>query len=181
MKKISRFVALSLMMSICFCMIGCGEKDKFFGKWTYNYDTEKVIIDFKTGGKVDYKGTAYTYVDKDGVLEFSSKDETFERKYKFDGDVMYVYEPMTYHYQGEGDADGLIGYWLADNGRSNYEFTTEGTFREDSYIPGRYFVNEEEGTILCIYNDQYYDTIIYYVLDGNTLTVEYPWAMLKKQ
>jgi len=181
MKKINKFLALVLMMVMCICMIGCGEKDEFTGKWAYNHDTATVIMDFKAGGKVNYKGTDYKYVENNGVLELTSKDETLNLKYQFDKDTLYIYEPMTYHYQGEGDADGLIGYWLADNGRSNYEFTTEGTFREDSYIPGYYTVNEENHTIKCVYNDQYIDTTIYYTLDGNTLTVEYPWPMVRMQ
>ncbi|MCQ2494456.1 MAG: hypothetical protein MJ104_07625 [Lachnospiraceae bacterium] len=179
MKSIRRYIALALMMVMCFCMIGCGEKDAFYGKWAYSHDTEKMIAQFKTGGKVTYKGTEYSYVENNGVLEMTSANETLNYKYMWDGDVLYIYEPMTYYYQGEGEADGLVGYWLAENGRSNYEFTAQGTFREDSYIPGYYSVNEENHSIKCVYNDQYFDTVIYYTLDGNTLVVEYPWPMVK--
>lgn len=182
MKKVKRIIALALMMSLCFCLIGCTEKetDEFYGKWTYNYDEDTVIMQFKSDGTVNYKGTKYSYVENNGFLELTSDKKQLSIRYFFDEDMLYIYESMTYHYQGEGDANGLIGYWLADNGRSNYEFTEEGTFREDSYIPGHYVVNEEDHSILCMYNDQYYDTTIYYTLDGNTLTVDYPWAMIRK-
>ena len=181
MKKFKRLIALALMMVMCFSMIGCGEKDAFFGKWAYNHDTATEIIQFKADGKLTYKGTNYFYTDNNGVFELTSSSGNLNLRYVLDGETLYLYEPMTYHYQGEGEADGIIGYWLADNGRSNYEFTTEGTFREDSYIPGHYLLNEEEHSIKCVYNDHYVDTVIYYTLDGNTLTVEYPWALVRMQ
>ncbi len=181
MKKIKNYVALALMLVMCFCMVGCGEKDAFYGSWAYTHDTETPVMIFKSGNKVIYKGVTYEYVDNGGVLALSTKDETLNLRYVFDGDTMYVYEHMTYFYQGDGDADGLVGYWLGENGRSSYEFTDQDTFREDSYIPGHYTVNEEEHSIKCVYNDHYYDTVIYYELDGNVLKVEYPWPMVKMQ
>lgn len=181
MKKFKRLIALALMMVMCFSMIGCGEKDAFFGKWAYNHDTATVIMEFKSGNKVVYKGNTYSYTDNGGVLTLTTKDESLNLRYTFDEDVMYVYEHMTYYYTGEGEANGLIGFWIGENGRSSYEFTEQNTFREDSYIPGHYIVNEEEKSIKCMYNDHYADTTIYYELDGNTLKVEYPWPMVKMQ
>ena len=181
MKMMKRFVALVLMAMLCFCMVGCGEKDAFYGEWAYNHEPTVTTLTFKSGS-VNYKGKNYKYTDDgNGVLALTSSDESFNLRYKFDEDTLYIYEHMTYYYQGEGEPDGLVGYWLSENGRSDYEFTTEGSFREDGYIPGKYVVSDDGTYIFCVYNDMYADTRVYFTIVGNELRVEYPWAMVKTQ
>ena len=60
----------------------------------------------------------------------------------------------------------------------SYEFTEKGTFYEDQNFPGHYQVDESDHSIKLMYNDQFEDTYLYYSLDGDVLTIEYPWSMV---
>jgi len=175
---------LCITLIIAFTFSGCGEpklKGALNGKWYYIYDLENVGLNIKDNGTavLDSKKYDCTY-DSDRIHLFGSNG-TQDLRYTLEGEnQMYLYKIASYKYQGEGTPNGLIGMWIdTDNGHSSFEFTTEGTFREDSYIPGYYTVNESEGTIFFVYNYQYYDTTIYYTLKDDILVVEYPWAMVK--
>ena len=98
-----------------------------------------------------------------------------------DGDQMLLYETAVYQYQGEGAPDGVIGNWKQVGGNLAFEFTENGTFREDYYSPGRYYVDEENGIIKLVYNDMYEDTYIFYSVDGDILSVDYPWPVVKTE
>ena len=50
---------------------------------------------------------------------------------------------------------------------------------EDGFFSGTYEVNETEGTVTLTYNDDIDETVIYYSVSGDTLTIEYPWPMVK--
>ena len=50
---------------------------------------------------------------------------------------------------------------------------------EDGYFPGTYTVDEESGSFRLHYaGGQLDDTVCYFTLDGDALTVEYPWRMV---
>ena len=185
-KRIKNIVSIFLVMLLSFSLLGCGsnQTDQFSGKWGYIHDAETVIMNFKSKGNVIYKGASYSYKDQGDYLELTAKDkkaQDMKLRYKLEKDQLYIYETTSYTYQGEGSPEGVVGEWLGQNGKWKFEFTSEGTFMEDGYFPGYYLIDDINGMIKLIYNDQFEDTLIYYHLDGNTLTLEYPWQMVKAQ
>ncbi len=176
-KAMSVMLGIILTVSIL-SLVGCGgTKDQFFGDWAYNHDTENTIISFKTSNNAVYEGQKYKYTFDDTFITLTSKDNEIKLRYQMDQDEMILYQPELYVYVGDETPDGLIGSWMNENNWS-FEFTTDGTFRENDYFPGYYFLNED-GSVKLVYNDHFPDATLYYTIDGTQLTVEYPWTMVK--
>lgn len=184
MKTGKKVILLSMAISLVLMIAGCGKKldGPLNGKWSYIHDTESVAFEVKNNGTAILDGKKYSCTYNNETISLTSKDgESLNLRYLTDGDdKFYLYKISQYEYQGEKTSDGIVGKWVdTENGRSSFEFTENGTFCEDSYIYGYYFQNEESGSVLFVYNDHYEDTLIFYSLDGNVLTVEYPWPMVK--
>lgn len=177
---------LSLVVLLTFTAIGCGKtklEGELNGKWYYIHDTEHVGLNIRSNGTALLDGEKYACdYDKDKISLTDKSGQTAEYRYSVEGEgQMYLYKPATYKYTGTNPQNGIVGTWVdTQNGKSSFEFTEDGTFREDSYIPGYYLVNEEEGSILLVYNDHYVDTTIYFSIQGDTLFVDYPWPMVKE-
>ncbi len=180
MNKI-RFVSLLCMISILSVLLmGCGETvdSPIVGKWAYIHDKETAVLELKSNGSAVYNNEKYSFTEDGQYIILSSGKDKQKLRYELVKDDLYLYEPATYIYASEGEPDGLIGVWANEN-KWSYEFTKEGTFREDGYFPGYYTVDEANSTIKLVYNDHFEDTTIYYSLDGNRLLVEYPWRMVR--
>lgn len=178
-KRVSAFLLATIMI---FSLAGCGSEsdNPLVGKWAYNHDTETTILNLKDNGKAIYQKGKYEYTYDDNFFYLTSKKGNVNLRYEMDGDEMLLYETAEYTYTGEGEPQGILGVWEAKEKQWSFEFTEEGTFMEDGYFPGYFFEDKESGTIKLMYNDQFYDTILYYTIDGNRLIVEYPWTMVKR-
>lgn len=183
--KIKKIGTLFTVLLLAFSTIaGCGKEkttSPLDGKWSYIYDTETTALKIK-GDYAVLDGNKYEYrYDSEKIYLKDKKGIETGYRYKEAGeDGIYFYKHSTYQYQGDGTPNGLIGVWIdVENGMSSFEFTENGTFKEDSYIPGYYSVDEENGAISFVYNDHYEDTTIYYMVKDNLLFVEYPWPMVR--
>ncbi|MCR4587615.1 MAG: hypothetical protein K5682_04335 [Lachnospiraceae bacterium] len=181
-------IGVILLMLCCVMLAGCGqsaERDRLreavAGEWAYIHDPETTILKLGKNGKASYQGKSYKYTVDETYLTLNDGDEELRLRYKKDGDEFYLYQPCDYTFSGEGDPDGLVGKWYDADTKWSYEFTADGTFREDGYFPGYYVNDPENGEIKLVYNDQFYDTTLYYTLDGEHLHIEYPWSMVKAQ
>ena len=99
-------------------------------------------------------------------------------RYEMDGDNMTLYEESTYTRVGTGE--GVVGTWTQSNGWS-YVFTENGEFSEEGIFYGHYTVEEANSRIKLMYDDPIEDAYLYYTLDGDKLTVAYPWPMVRVQ
>lgn len=185
MKKI-RFAAAFLLTMALTLLAGCGKKDtisgSFVGEWGYIHEPEVSALVLEADGDAVLDNVKYTYRSEDGKLVLTAKDggAVTNMKYVADGDDgMYIYKTARYNYSGDGNAEGIIGVWNNDSSSMSFEFTGEGTFKEDGYFPGYYFEDTANHTIKLVYNDHFEDTVIYYSVDNNVLTVEYPWKMVR--
>ena len=185
MKKISR-IALGCLL-LCLFFAACTkedpkekEKDVPAESWAYNHEPEKEILRLREDGTALFKGTEYSYSKDDQFITMTDdKNQSLKLRYKMTKEGMYLYEQTTYHFNGEGEPEGLLGVWVGGpEDRLSYEFTSSGTFREDGYFPGHYLADPEAGTIKLMYNDHFEDTYIYYTLNGKELFVEYPWPLV---
>ena len=154
--------------------------ESLMGNWAYIHDTENPVLAFSINRNAIFEGKLYTY-DCDGDFINLTDENGNVKKMRFvlDKDGMYLFKSTTYEFTGEGKPDGLIGVWECKEQNWSFEFTKMGTFREDAYFPGYYTVDEAASTFKLIYNDHFEDTTCYYQLDGNKLTIEYPWRMVK--
>lgn len=150
------------------------------GSWAYIHAKEEAVAVFYDDGKAQYKGKDYSYEYDSRFIELTDGNgETIQLRYELDNEGMYLYSNDTYTYCGEGDPYGLIGEWSCKENNWTYIFTESGTFLEDGYFPGYYFVDNENSTIKLTYNDQFEDTICYFHMEDNKLYMEYPWRMVR--
>lgn len=160
-----------------------GKKPDDFSSWAAIYEETVESLSFNPDGSATYKGTKYdSYTVDDNFITLKGSEEV-KMRYVMKRKKMLLYDSKLYKYiTVAGTYDGpeagsLVGLWRYDNHYS-YEFTEKGTFYEDENFPGHYSVNEEDHTIKLMYNDQFEDTYLYYSLDGDMLTIEYPWSMV---
>lgn len=156
--------------------------------WAYDYEPQVEILSLGRTGNAQYNGQSYRYVKDEQYIAFTAKDgEIFKRRYEMatnkDGEeVLFLYEPSVYTYVGEDAPEGLTGEWRSENGWS-FLFNENGTFVEDTYFYGYYSVEQDEGRVKLVYDSEFRfnDTYIYFLIEGDQMTVEYPWRLLKTQ
>jgi len=166
------------MVTVFMMIAGCSKV--VTEEWAYIHDPKVTVLSLSDNGKAVFEDNKYSYTLENDILTLTDKDgNVTSMRFIPDGEnKKLLYETAVYEYQGEGSPDGLIGLWQEVNGNLSFEFTENGTFREDYYSPGYYFMDEENGMIKLVYNDHYPDTYIYYSIDGNILTVDYPWPVV---
>lgn len=176
--KMRKIAAGAVIFLSLLSLSGCGSKK--VESWAYNHEPEKEILAFYSNGKADYKGEEYKYTRDDSYIHLTAGDVTTTLRYVTNGDNITLYERSTYHLEA-GDANGsIVGLWTQDNGWS-YQFTEEGKFSEDNIFFGSYSVDESQSCIKLMYDDPIEDAFLYYELDGDTLTIDYPWPMVPTQ
>ena len=178
MKRSLNRIIVTCLSVICLIMAaGCSKTST--EEWAYIHDKGTTILSLSDNGKAAFNDGKYSYTLENDVLTLTDKDgNVTSMRFIPDGDQRLLYQTVIYEFKGEGQPDGIVGYWQEVDGNLSFEFTENGTFREDYYSPGYYFTDEENGIIKLVYNDMYPDTYIYYQLDGNTLTVDYPWPVV---
>lgn len=175
-----KFIILIATLFAVLSLAGCGQKVEgfFIGNWAYIHDTETIALEIKDNGQAVLDGEKYTYTVNEPYLVFKASDGTeMNMRYEMDGENMIFYKPNSYEYKSEGEPDGLTGVWEDPKDKWSFEFTEEGTFKEDGYFPG-YYSDLGDGSIKLVYNDHFPDSIMYYSIEGNILNVEYPWTMV---
>lgn len=183
--SMKRFITIFLI-AVLILLAGCAAADlspqaqAIQGKWAYIHDEETVILKLKSDGSAVFHDKDYTYDCDDEYIMLKSEDgEELNLRYLLDGDDFYIFEQTTYTYDGKGKPDGIEGIWTCAEKKWKFEFTDEGTFMEDGYFPGHYYLNEQDSSFKLIYNDQFEDTVCYYHLSGDEMMLEYPWHMVK--
>lgn len=179
------FIVLMLMLTTACSKKGnntAKSKDaqEVYGSWAYIHDKNTVVAEFNKDGTAKYDGKDYSFDYDSKFIRLKSSDgETLQLRYTLDDDGMYLYKKTTYTYDGEGNADSLVGEWTCKEENWTFSFTQKGTFKEDGYFPGHYTVDNKNSTFKLIYNDQFEDTVCYFNLEDNKLDIEYPWRMVR--
>lgn len=179
----------STVMVIMLMLNACGrnnsvtnfseEAQKICGSWAYNHDKTTEVAVFHKDGTAQYEGKDYTFECDEQFVQLKGADEeTKKLRYVLDKEGMLLYSSNTYTFDGEGEPDGLPGKWTCADKNWSFQFSREGTFMEDGYFPGYYSVDDKESTITLVYTDHFEDTVCYYQLTENKLTIEYPWRMV---
>ena len=174
--NISRYLKHTAALLICLVLAGCGQGNA--EHWAYIHEPEKEVLTLGENGKAEFNGEKYSYTKDATSITFSdASDKKDSHRYVMDGDKMIFYERSTYTRYEQGAGDGIVGTWICGN--NLYTFTAEGEFSEENIFFGRYAVDEAAGSIKLMYSDPIEDALLYYQLDGDQLTIDYPWPMVR--
>lgn len=179
--KVIKSIALGLIIVLLVStLMACsGEKNQFVGDWAYIHDQENTVLSFKSNTKVVFENVTYKYTFDDTFINLKADNgEELKLRYEMEGEHKFLlYKTTVYDYQGEGEATGLVGVWKNEANKWEFEFTASGEFKEDGYFPGLY--TEDTGnSVKLVYNDHFPDATLYYSIENNQLSVEYPWTMV---
>ena len=131
-------------------------------------------------GRAVYKGEKYGYTQDDSFINLTdSEGNVTSLRYLLDKDrnEMTLYESSTYQYSGDSSPKGVVGAWSQSNNWT-FQFNEDGKFCEDNIFYGYYSVDEEASTIKLMYDEPLQDALLYYQLNGNELTIDYPWTLV---
>lgn len=149
------------------------------GKWGYIYDPSAVILEV-SGDRLTYEGKKYSFSMDQEFLYLKRGKEERKLRYLISGAHTYLYQTTDYQRTTDPQAVPLAGKWENRENSWSFEFTEKGEFLEDGYFPGTYSVSDH-GTFKLMYTDHFEDTECYYSINGQVLTVEYPWEIVKAE
>ena len=187
MKKLKNAFFIVTITALMILPTGCAGKK--IESWAYSHEPGEETIAFYDNGKAVYKGEEYKFSKDDSYITLVDKDKNETKlRYVMNGENMTLYEKSTYKLDKSKDTETsegaksneVVGTWVQDNGWS-YVFTSTGEFSEEGIFFGHYSVNEEESCIKLMYNDPIEDAYLYYTLNGDELTIDYPWPMVKTE
>ena len=180
MKKLLCVLLVLLLLAGCAKPAALSPAEQaLVGEWAYDHDSKTAVLVLKQDGSAKYDGAKYDRFAYDGErLTLTASDGTAQTiRCTHDGEGLLFYRSTVY--ERESGSDGLPGVWHDSADNWTFEFTNTGGFMEDGYFPGTYTVDEDAGSFRLHYaGGQLDDTVCYYTLDGDTLTVEYPWRMV---
>ena len=180
MKRLKKTLIIFALIMAMLIPVGCGEKKT--ESWAYDYETNEEILALYDNGKAVFNGETYTYVKDDDSITLTDKDgNSVDHRYYMDSDKMVFYIASVYDYKGDGAPEGIVGNW--ESGRNIFRFTSEPSleFSEEDIFYGHYSVDKDNSSIKLMYSDPIPDVTLYYSLDGNKLTIDYPWPLVKTQ
>lgn len=153
------------------------------GEWAYDYEPTVLVLRLEANGNAWYLGKDYTWADQGSFLKLADPEgNTLMLRYAVSETQKVIYPRTFYrrgtHVEGEG---GLIGVWEGVSDGSSFVFTPAGYFLEDSAFSGNFMADPEAGTFLLHYGEVFADTLCYYGVENEILSVEYPWVIVAKQ
>ncbi|SFU94588.1 hypothetical protein [Butyrivibrio sp. INlla21] len=190
MKNLKKSLIVGILIFATLTLNGCGKKVE---SWAYNHEPDKEILALYDNGNAVFKNEKYKYIKDDKFITLTAKDgNELKMHYDTDNEGIVLYEIEKYTAcEGtdangnsidfsEEDKQGIVGYWLHENGNSSFVFSNDGRFMEDNSFGGQYAVDEASGQIKLMYDAdfRFQDAFLYYSVNGDTLTIEYPWPMV---
>lgn len=175
-KRLS-IIIITVFLSVLF-LAGCGSSG-ISGSWAYNYEPEEPVLVIKSGG-CSYKGKECSCSDDGNFIHLGFKDgSSLDLRYRQEGDKLFLYEKTVYELEGGAQPSGLAGNWVCPEKKWSFAFLADGSFVEDGVFTGRYSEDKAGQTFTLDYMDEFENTTCYYSIEGHSLTVEYPWQMVK--
>lgn len=148
---------------------GSYDNSDIVGKWI-DYEDDAVI--FYADGSVNFYDTEIPNYSFDGkFITLSSGSEELKYLARLYGETFVIYNDPFYYGRVEGTTGSLTGRWeSSDDYDYSFEFFSDGTFTEDDYYAGEYFI--EGNDILLLYDD---GDISYgiFVVEGDKLGYAY--------
>ncbi|MCR5508683.1 MAG: hypothetical protein K6F34_08340 [Lachnospiraceae bacterium] len=177
MKSMKVTAILAALVLTAGLLGGCGGKAEH---WSYNYEPEKEVLTLYDNGKAVFNGTEYTYTRNDKFISMTGSDGvTVDHRYENDKDGMIFYDRSVYTRKEGTGKNGIIGEWTHENGHNLFRFGDDGQFSEENIFYGHYRVDESDHSIKLMYVEPMQDTVLYYSVEGDKMTIDYPWPMVR--
>jgi len=153
------------------------------GDWAFNYAPEESVLLLREDGTAVLKGQDYTWTDDGEFLTLTEENgETVSLRYLATEKKTLLYFPTEYVRAEDVPGFGLIGAWKGKESEgSTFIFRSDKMFLEDGTFTGTFRMDPEAGTLLLVYIKYFEDTLCYFRLDNDILTVDYPWPMVERQ
>ena len=190
-KTVVRILSLLLVCMLCMACTGCKGSNNSTAKptwdatnvsewWAFDPSDDGPALIVRKDGTASYKGVEYKKCevtdnmykltdDKGAVLELEYKDTENGNR--------YIYDIWEYDRTDGAKGPSVVGVW--ESGNNYYEFTAKGTFQEDGVFFGHYSVDVNAGTIRLMYERDLADTLMYYHIENDHMTVRYPFIMYR--
>lgn len=186
MQRIKKGIPLLLILMISMFLFPAAAENShpLQGEWAFPYEPEKTVLTVREDGNAVLQGKEYRWQeDEPGFLKMTdAEDHTLLLRYSAADEKTVIYLQTSYHRGEEKEGQGgLIGIWEGENDGSSFVFTPMGYFLEDSVFSGNFMADPEKGTFLLHYGDVFADTVCYYSIENEILTVEYPWEIIRPQ
>lgn len=148
------------------------------GEWVSPDVPEQAVLTVAEDGTVLYRGIAYEPQIADPVsLLVPREGEGSPLRCMLSDDQMVLFLPTVYSRHEEDQGTGFPGVWMSTAGGSSFIFTEDGRFLEDGVFTGTFSLDDAEESFTLHYQGPFEDTLCYCGLEGDTLTVEYPWKL----
>ncbi len=146
--------------------------------WAFSYDEKVPALILRKDGTASYKGTEYVrYETAENMYKLTDENgATLELEYSEKNGKRLLYDIWEYKRTYGDSGPSVVGVW--ESGRNYFEFTTNQTFQEDGVFFGHYSVDVDAGTVKLVYERDLDDTIFYYHIENDVMTVRYPFVMI---
>ena len=188
-KSLVRIVAFALVCMLCMICAGCDESNNSTAKptlddsnvkewWALDPSDKEPVLIVRKDGTASYKKVEYAKCEvADNMYKLTDdKGTVLELEYKDAGNGnRYIYDIWEYDRTDGTSGPSVVGVW--ECGNNYYEFSAKGTFQEDGVFFGYYTVDVNAGTIRLAYERDLPDTVMYYQIENDHMTVRYPFIM----
>ena len=179
---IRKLVCLLLLFALCAAGTAVSESTQITaGDWAFIHAPEESVLLLREDGTAVFKGQEYSWTADGEFIRLAAEGgEEISLRFVTTEVKTLLYIPKEY-VRAEGySREGLPGVWTGKGeGKSSFIFRDDEMFLEDGTFIGTFRVDEEAGTIKLMYDDPIEDTVIYFTLNGDDMTIEYPWPMVR--
>lgn len=189
-KSFVRIFALALVCALCIACVGCdGSKNNSTVKptlddsnvkewWAFDYDEETPALIIRKDGTASYKGVEYAgYEITDNMYKLTdASGAVLELEFSDKGGKRQLYDIWEYKRTYGTSGPSVVGVW--ESGNNYFEFTVNQTFQEDGMFFGHYSVDVNAGTVKLMYERDLDDTVFYYHIENDVMTVRYPFLVV---
>lgn len=170
-------LCLLLTLLLCVLLSACSREAPLTEKkWAYRDSPSETVLKV-TGRGIEFEDTVYELA-KDGEFDrlVPKKSNEPALRAHIDEDSMVLFRRFTYGRYGEDSSDGFRGAWQCTDGGNYFIFGEDGRFLEDGIFAGTYTLSED--AFVLTYDGPFESTSCFYTLEGDLLTVEYPWVLV---
>ncbi len=176
----------SLVLAILLCAaltVSAAAEGFPAGDWAFGSDPGTSVLRLNEDGTAVYQNTEYTFEDDGEVLSLKDAEgEVLRLRYRVTEKNKWLYVTMNYTRKEGTTGEDLQGVWNLDGSeKAFFEFSAKNTFLEDGVFTGTYKVDYENHSFTLIYPMLFDDTVCYFTIDGQHMTVEYPWSVVETQ
>ena len=176
---------LVLVCCISFAVVcGSGEPCPLLGDWAFDYEPAAAVLTVKDDGTACWNGADFTWEDDGSFLLLKDQaGETASLRYLVKEGRVQVFLAGTYTRTAKDRDEEIFGAWKKDGSYGNsFIFEKDMRFMEDGTFVGTFSLDEEAGTFTLKYQPAIFeDTTCYFTREGDSMTVEYPWTVVKTQ